>query len=352
MSEAFHSTPEASAPPSSANGAADKDLTELLANATHAVRSLLGSFTSQGRRPGVPRRSGRSKVRHGKRWLVALGFLFLLLSVAPLRAIDATASTVDPGELAAFMNKWKAAEDDAMTVPVAPKERKFIIPAIVKDPAGPWTHLLQLELAVARFEIRKAPAAQRRELAAAALRRVREANSAIAQALEGKRDEALQEARAALQPLTFFWSIEAGDIPAGMRAEAEELLAAAGKKKDWNQGNVIFSANQTLGRIALKEGRIQDARRHLRAAGKTPGSPQLDSFGPEFVLARELLEHGATEDRETVLAFLKDVERFWADPGLQQDDLSRRLAADHLKELQGWQEEIRDGNIPRGGKWR
>jgi hypothetical protein len=250
------------------------------------------------------------------------------------------------------MKKWKVNEDAPMFVPVEPKERKFVIPAIIKDPAGPWIYLLQLEFATSRYELRKAPAAKRQEIAAAALRRLREANAAIGTALAGKQDAALQEARAELLPPTLDWSIEAGDIPPGMRAEAEQLLVATEKKKDWNQGNVIFSVNQALGRIALKEGRILDARRHLRAAGKTPGSPQLDSFGPEFVLARELLERGATEDRETVLAFLKDVERFWADPGLQQDDASRALAAEHLKQLQGWQDEIRDGNIPRDGKWR
>ena len=43
-------------------------------------------------------------------------------------------------------------------------------------------------------------------------------------------------------------------------------------------------------------------------AGKTPGSPQLDSFGPDRDLARALLERG---ERTAVLAYLAECARFW-----------------------------------------
>jgi hypothetical protein len=43
-------------------------------------------------------------------------------------------------------------------------------------------------------------------------------------------------------------------------------------------------------------------------AGKTPGSPQLNSFGPDRDLARALLERG---ERAAVLAYLADCARFW-----------------------------------------
>jgi len=38
----------------------------------------------------------------------------------------------------------------------------------------------------------------------------------------------------------------------------------------------------------LKEGKVEDAKHYLLEAGKTPGSPQLNSFGPDMSLAEEL----------------------------------------------------------------
>jgi len=50
-----------------------------------------------------------------------------------------------------------------------------------------------------------------------------------------------------------------------------------------------------LGRLALREGRIEDAKHHLIEAGRSPGSPQMDSFGPNVSLAKDLLERGEKE---------------------------------------------------------
>ncbi len=66
-------------------------------------------------------------------------------------------------------------------------------------------------------------------------------------------------------------------------------------------------------------------------AGDTPGSPQLDSFGPNMTLAKELLEKG---DQQTVLQYLTLCGKFWKmDNG--------RLAR--------WSETIRAGKIPDFG---
>src|ERR1039457_7200996 len=68
-------------------------------------------------------------------------------------------------------------------------------------------------------------------------------------------------------------SFEVGKIE-DARKYAEELLTAAKKKRDdWNYGNAIQDGNLVLGRIALKEGRTEEARRRLLEAGKSPGSP-------------------------------------------------------------------------------
>jgi hypothetical protein len=44
-------------------------------------------------------------------------------------------------------------------------------------------------------------------------------------------------------------------------------------------------------------------------SGNTPGSPQLNSFGPDMTLAKELLELG---EQEAVMAYLKACSIFWA----------------------------------------
>jgi len=58
------------------------------------------------------------------------------------------------------------------------------------------------------------------------------------------------------------------------RAYANELLALLPKfPKNWNYGNAVQDGNLVLGRIAVQEGRLEDAKRYLLQAGKSPGSP-------------------------------------------------------------------------------
>jgi hypothetical protein len=93
------------------------------------------------------------------------------------------------------------------------------------------------------------------------------------------------------------------------RRYADELLAGIGThERSWNTGNLIHDAHTTLGRVALRAGDVTAAKTHLLAAGKTPGSPQLNSFGPDFSLAAELL---ATGERTTVDTYLAEVGAFW-----------------------------------------
>lgn len=93
------------------------------------------------------------------------------------------------------------------------------------------------------------------------------------------------------------------------RKYADELLRLAPQfERDWNYGNAIHNGNMVLGRIALREGRIDDAKQFLLKAGATPGSPQLDSFGPNVSLAKDLLEKG---ERDVVLQYFELVRKFW-----------------------------------------
>jgi hypothetical protein len=103
-------------------------------------------------------------------------------------------------------------------------------------------------------------------------------------------------------------AFEAG-YPVNAKQYAVQLLADAEPfKNNWNYGNAIFEANSILGRIALASGDLPSAEKYLLAAGKTPGSPQLGSFGPNMTLAREMLKKG---DKKTVLAFFEECSRFW-----------------------------------------
>jgi tetratricopeptide (TPR) repeat protein len=116
------------------------------------------------------------------------------------------------------------------------------------------------------------------------------------------------------------------------RAYAQRLLAMTPQFQDsWNYGNAVHDGNEVLGRIAVQEGRLDDAKRFLIEAGKTPGSPQLDSFGPDMGLAQDLLEKG---ERETVLEYLKLCRRFWKHRGDLLDQWSQAIKAGKTPDLQ------------------
>jgi TonB family protein len=113
---------------------------------------------------------------------------------------------------------------------------------------------------------------------------------------------------------------------------AEELLSEAAKNTDDpNYGNAIHDANIVLGRVALRQGDAGRAGMLLLEAGRTPGSTQLNNFGPDMMLARELLEKG---ERDLVLQYFVLCRRFWA-RGSQQ--------------LDAWTKTVREGGIPKFG---
>jgi hypothetical protein len=115
-------------------------------------------------------------------------------------------------------------------------------------------------------------------------------------------------------------------------AKATELLTLARQfPDDWNYGNAIHHGHLLLGRVAMTRGDYDRAETELIAAGRTPGSPQLDSFGPNCQLASELLEVGRVEP---VLEFLRLCDNFW-------DQESSQSAA--------WTTEIREGSVPNFG---
>jgi TonB family protein len=111
---------------------------------------------------------------------------------------------------------------------------------------------------------------------------------------------------------------------------ANELLTSA-HAGDWNDGNAIHDGNMVRGLVALRSGNVEQAAKDLIEAGKTTGSPQLNSFGPNMTLASELLEKG---QRDAVLEYLTLCKKFWT------------LGADRLD---AWIDAIRTGGKPDFG---
>jgi tetratricopeptide (TPR) repeat protein len=118
------------------------------------------------------------------------------------------------------------------------------------------------------------------------------------------------------------------------RQYAVQLLnwaTSAGANPSSRAGNAIHKGNLVLGRLALRAGDVPKARSYLLAAGRTPGSPQLDSFGPNMTLAREFLKHG---ERNVVLQYFQECAAFW------------QMGQENLKQ---WSEEVKAGQIPDFG---
>lgn len=119
----------------------------------------------------------------------------------------------------------------------------------------------------------------------------------------------------------------------GRFALAEELAQSNLKlasfyQGTWNYGNAVHAAHSVLGLLALQRGETSAAVEELRLSGETPGSPQLDSFGPTMQLAKALLRHG---EREPVLAYLEQCKTFWA------------MGTDWLSI---WEDKIKSGAVP------
>lgn len=96
------------------------------------------------------------------------------------------------------------------------------------------------------------------------------------------------------------------------KAQKYAELMLADKSRDWNYGNNVHYGNLALGRIALINGDVESAKEYLLEAGRTPGSPQLDSFGPNMELARQLLERG---EKDVILQYFELCGKFWDNDG-------------------------------------
>ena len=129
-------------------------------------------------------------------------------------------------------------------------------------------------------------------------------------------------------------------------ALAQEYLQLAKRFPcNWNYGNAIHNANSILGLVALREGRKAQAVSYLGAAGATPGSPQLDSFGPSLLLARELAKVG---EHKAAANYLRSVQRFWRARDMSTTGLLFPYLADP-DPISTWIKELDKGRVPDFG---
>ena len=120
------------------------------------------------------------------------------------------------------------------------------------------------------------------------------------------------------------------------RAYAQELLTLGESQKSQPgfgpslYGDATHIGNLVLGRIAIMANDVVRAKGHLLAAGHVPGSSVLKSFGPNMLLAKELIER---EEREVVIEYLDLCAKFWE----KQDQLAQ------------WKSIVKQGAMPDFG---
>ena len=127
-------------------------------------------------------------------------------------------------------------------------------------------------------------------------------------------------------------AFNAGDTNKAEAYSKKLLQMAPQYPKNWNYGNAIYYGNFVLGRIAVQREDLVLAGQYLLAAGATPGSPQLDSFGPNLALAKDLLDKG---ESQVVLQFFALCKKFWAMDGGKLDKWGAIIRSGGIPDLTG-----------------
>ena len=126
-------------------------------------------------------------------------------------------------------------------------------------------------------------------------------------------------------------ALKVGKTEEAQRLANELLRMARTRTNDWNYGNAIQDSNQVLGRIALSKGDVAEAKKRLLASADSEGSPQMNSFGPNMQLAKELLAKG---EKKVVLEYFDRCSAFW------------KMGAERLA---AWSESVSKGQTPEFG---
>jgi tetratricopeptide (TPR) repeat protein len=114
---------------------------------------------------------------------------------------------------------------------------------------------------------------------------------------------------------------------------AEQLMALLPNfRQNRDYGGAMCDANLVLGRVAVRKGNLDDAKRYLIASAQSPVTPDLANNGPNMGLAKDLLEKG---EKQAVLDYFELCRKLWTNGGPQLDR---------------WSQQVRDGKIPDFGE--
>lgn len=121
-----------------------------------------------------------------------------------------------------------------------------------------------------------------------------------------------QAHRLLLLPVLASLAFDLGDYESA-RKYAIQSLDVAGEREDIIAGvaigpQAIHDSNDVLGRIALHEEKVQEAKAYLLKAAGTPGGGILSTVGPRMLLAQALLDRG---EREVVIEYLLKIKVPW-----------------------------------------
>jgi hypothetical protein len=248
----------------------------------------------------------------------AIGHWRAALAVCPVLFLAAGCGSRSAAGIAVGANKVSPTPTLSTATP-APTSQAAGTPAAVVVPSRPPE-----SPPVGPRPGRSAPGqgpADRRQYAAEALQRM-----TAAVALSS--DEAWRFLRTAdLARLAY----EAGDLQKAREYATQVLASAPHFESDFFYATAVHQCNLVLGRILLREGDVQGATERLMASMNVPSSVRLANFGPNLMLAQELLERG---ERGAVLRFLDACEQIWT------------RGSDRLYR---WRAEIREGRQPDFG---
>jgi hypothetical protein len=126
--------------------------------------------------------------------------------------------------------------------------------------------------------------------------------------------------RTLLLPVLASLAFEVKDDKAA-KTYATQALDVAAQRSDMIQGiavgpQAIHDANDVLGRIALRDGNVQQAEEYLLKAAATPGGGIMSTLGPRMLLAQALLDRG---ERDVVLEYLEKIKTSWKSGAIQLD---------------------------------
>jgi len=113
-------------------------------------------------------------------------------------------------------------------------------------------------------------------------------------------------------------------------AELREMLPSF--KDDWHYHDAFAAVHIVSGRLALREGNVEDAKKHLMEAGRSDGSPVMSSFGPNMSLAHDLLLAG---ERQAVLDYFKACSEFWEDKSDELEEWAMYVNAGRMPDFGG-----------------